>query len=60
MDNNRRTTKGLYRGQLTDAQLKRLYAIAHSVNIDADTVYAKDMKVHKTNNVVYKVGVNKC
>ena len=25
-------------GQLTDAQIKRLYAIAHSVNIDADTV----------------------
>lgn len=25
-------------GQLTDAQLKRLYAIAYSVNIDADTV----------------------
>ncbi|MGC5254597.1 ERF family protein, partial [Escherichia coli] len=25
-------------GQLTDAQIKRLYAIAYSVNIDADTV----------------------
>lgn len=25
-------------GQLTDAQLKRLYAIAYSMNIDADTV----------------------
>lgn len=25
-------------GQLTDAQLKKLYAIAYSVNIDADTV----------------------
>lgn len=25
-------------GQLTDAQIKRLYAIAYSVNVDADTV----------------------
>lgn len=31
-------------GQLTDAQIKRLYAIAYSVNVDADTVRQHVMK----------------